>query len=139
MSWRTDFSKRYVKGKLLGTGSFGQVYLGVDVQTGKECAVKVMPKVRGKLTKEKTLEKLLREVDILQRLQCCKNVVALEDVFEEPDTVSVVTELCSGGDLQQLSDVSAPLTSARLLACLMYCNGTDVKCFSVCVSMEEDC
>lgn len=28
-----------------------------------------MPKVRGKLTREKTMEKLAREVDLLQRLQ----------------------------------------------------------------------
>lgn len=119
LGWRTDFARRFVKGKLLGTGSFGQVFMGVDVHSGKECAVKIMPKVRGKLTKEKTLEKLQREVDILESLQHCKNVIQLEDLFEEAETVAVVTELCSGGDLQQLSDAAGPL-SERCLALIAF-------------------
>lgn len=41
---------------------------------GKEVAIKSLPKVRGKLTLEKTLEKLAREVDILERLQVSEEV-----------------------------------------------------------------
>lgn len=34
LGWRDDdFNAHYVKGKLLGSGSFGQVYLGVDLAT----------------------------------------------------------------------------------------------------------
>lgn len=72
---------------------------------GKEVAIKVLPKVRGKLSREKTLEKLAREVDILERLQGCGGVIHLEDVFEDADNVSIVTELCAGGDLQQYAEV----------------------------------
>lgn len=70
-----------------------------------------MPKLRGKLTKEKTLEKLAREVDILERLQGSNNVVQLEDCFEDPDNVMIVTELCAGGDLQKHAEVSSPFPS----------------------------
>lgn len=35
---------------------------------GKEVAVKVLPKIRGKLTKDKTLEKLAREVGCMTAL-----------------------------------------------------------------------
>ncbi len=33
LGWRTDLTKQYVKGRLLGQGSFGVVYLGVDLHT----------------------------------------------------------------------------------------------------------
>jgi hypothetical protein len=65
-----------------------------------------MPKQRGKLTKERTLQKLVKEVGILQRIQECPNVVRLLGCYEDTDHVMLVTELCEGGDLQKLSDVS---------------------------------
>jgi len=90
------------------------VYMGVDLHTGKEVAIKVMPKIRGKLTKEKTLEKLAREVDILERLQGISGVVSLEDVFEDAQNVLLVTELCSGGDLQKFAEEHGPLSEKHL-------------------------
>ncbi len=75
---------------------------------GKQVAVKVLPKQRGKLSRERTLERLAREVDILERLQGSGGVIALEDVFEDTDYVKIVTELCSGGDLQTFSEVRTP-------------------------------
>ena len=66
----------------------------------------VMPKQRGKLTKERTLQKLVKEVDIMTRMQDCANVVRLLGLYETGGEVMLVTELCVGGDLQKLSDVS---------------------------------
>ena len=37
----TDFAQHYVKGKVIGSGSFGVVHLGIDLHTGQEVAVKV--------------------------------------------------------------------------------------------------
>ena len=68
-----------------------------------------MPKVRGKLTKERTLQKLVKEVDILQLLGGCRNIIQLEGTFETDEHVLLVTEFCGGGDLQKLSDVSHAL------------------------------
>ena len=65
-----------------------------------------MPKQRGKLTKERTLQKLVKEVDIMTRMQDCANVVRLLGLYETGGEVMLVTELCVGGDLQKLSDVS---------------------------------
>jgi len=148
---------------VIGSGSFGVVHLGIDLHTGQEVAVKVMPKQRGKLSKERTLQKLVKEVGILHQLQVrwrrcwraalrgllraasccctilhgrrprfsppgsadlssphalqtetqhtqqqdCPNTVRLLGCFESDDEVQLVTELCTGGDLQKLSDVSA--------------------------------
>ena len=82
-----------------------------------------MPKQRGKLTKDRTLQKLVKEVGILQRIQECPNVVRLLGCYEDTDHVMLVTELCEGGDLQKLSDVGAQgvmkghfLNSAQLSA-----------------------
>eukprot|EP00775_Hariotina_reticulata_P009959 gene9959-10114_t len=61
LGWPTTFSQHYVKGKLIGQGSFGSVYLGIDLHNGSEVAIKVMPKQRGKLTRERTLQKLMKE------------------------------------------------------------------------------
>jgi len=104
LNWDTDFNAHFVKGKLIGQGSFGSVYLGIDLHTGQQVAIKVMPKQRGKLTKDRTLQKLVKEVGILQRIQECPNVVRLLGCYEDTDHVMLVTELCEGGDLQKLSD-----------------------------------
>jgi serine/threonine protein kinase len=46
------------------------------------------------------------QVGILQKMQHCRNTVPLLGCYETNDEVMVVTGLCSGGDLQKLSDVS---------------------------------
>lgn len=55
--------------------------------------------------RRRTLEKLAREVDILERLQDVPGVITLEDVFEDAQNVLLVTELCAGGDLQKFVEV----------------------------------
>lgn len=65
-----------------------------------------MPKQRGKLTKERTLQKLVKEVSIMQRLQESPNVIRLVGCYETDVEAMIVCELCSGGDLQKLSEVS---------------------------------
>lgn len=114
LGWRTDFEHCYVKGKVLGQGSFGVVHLGVNMRSGQEVAIKVLPKQRNKLTKERTLEKVVRETDILERLQSCRSVVQLEDCFEDESSVSLIMELCSGGDLQKHVENNGPLDERRL-------------------------
>lgn len=60
LGWRTDFRETYVQGKVLGTGSFGKVSLGINAATGQEVAVKTLPKERPRLPRAKVLEKLQR-------------------------------------------------------------------------------
>jgi calcium-dependent protein kinase len=69
-----------------------------------------MPKVRGKLTKQKTLRKVKKEIDLLSRVQECNNVVSLVDVYQDDTHVYVVMELCHGGDLERVLEVNGPLT-----------------------------
>jgi serine/threonine protein kinase len=101
-------------------GSFGQVYLGIDLHSGQEVAVKVMPKERGKLSRERTLQKLVTEVAILSALQECPTVAKLVGYFEEEEQVHVVTEFCSGGDLQKVYEVRATSRAACDLQALTH-------------------
>jgi serine/threonine protein kinase len=55
--------------------------------------------VRGNLS--------MLQVGILQKMQPCRNVVRLRGCFESNEEVMVVTDMCKGGDLQKLSDVSS--------------------------------
>lgn len=114
LGWRTDFGNVYMRGKLIGAGSFGQVHIGIHQESGLEVAIKTLPKLRGKLTREKTLEKISRETDMLERLQGCKGVIRLLECFEDENTVQIVTELCPGGDLQKFVETYGPLDEASL-------------------------
>lgn len=58
------------------------------------------------------------QVGILQKMQGCKNTVRLLGCYETNEEVMVVTSLCSGGDLQKLSDVSGGM--ARLCGSRQY-------------------
>lgn len=62
---------KWIRGALIGKGSFGQVYLGMDAMNGLLMAVKQVPLPTGSGTKA-DLEKfsaLEREIDFLKDLQ----------------------------------------------------------------------
>ncbi|PNH06983.1 Calcium-dependent protein kinase 34 [Tetrabaena socialis] len=119
LGWRpaSDLRKEYVLGKPggLGVGSFGSVSLGVNVRTGLQVAVKTLPKERPRLSRARVLEKLNRELTLLERLADSPNSIQLLDWFEDEDNCYLVTEACLGGDLQQFSDKYGAL-SERCLA-----------------------
>mmetsp|Transcript_37652 Transcript_37652/g.111374 ORF Transcript_37652/g.111374 Transcript_37652/m.111374 type:complete len:372 (-) Transcript_37652:2622-3737(-) len=114
LGWRTDFSDVYLRGKMIGAGSFGQVHLGIDQESGLEVAIKTLPKVRGKLSRERTLDKISRETEMLERLQSCPGVIRLLECFEDSASVQIVTELCPGGDLQKFVETYGPLDEASM-------------------------
>lgn len=64
-----------------------------------------MSKVRGKLSRAKTLEKIAREISFVQQLQSCDKVVRLLGCYEDADVVQMVTELCTAGDLRRYVEV----------------------------------
>ena len=91
----------------MGSGAFGTVHLAVHRTTGEEVAVKILSKTRAKQSREKTLMKLQREVEVLQQLSPCANVVKLLSRYEDDGFAYLVMEYCSGGDLEQLVEVGA--------------------------------
>ncbi|KAG2429906.1 hypothetical protein HXX76_010686 [Chlamydomonas incerta] len=114
LGWRTDLREQYVLGTQLGVGSFGVVNKAFHAESGQQVAVKTLPKERPKLSRAKVLEKLQREITLLDRLSDSPRVVQLMECFEDEEHIYVVTEACEGGDLQRFSDTYGPLTERCL-------------------------
>eukprot|EP01138_Halocafeteria_seosinensis_P012959 gb/GECG01013237.1/.p1 GENE.gb/GECG01013237.1/~~gb/GECG01013237.1/.p1 ORF type:complete len:1672 (+),score=171.85 gb/GECG01013237.1/:1-5016(+) len=86
--------------ELIGEGSFGKVYKGRRRFTGQYVALKFIPK-RNK--KEKDLEGLRGEIDILRRLNH-ENIILLLDAFETEKEFVMVTEFAQGEVFEILED-----------------------------------
>lgn len=52
------------------------------------------------------MKKIRKEVDLMGTIQECCNVIGLHGVYEDDEKVYVVMELCSGGDLERVLEVS---------------------------------
>ncbi|GAB5370369.1 hypothetical protein AAMO2058_001486800 [Amorphochlora amoebiformis] len=110
--------ENYVITELIGEGSFGKVYKGRRRFTGKAVAMKFIVKL-GK--KEKDLQALLSEVEILQKLQH-PNIIQMLDVFETKSEICVVTELAQGELFDVLEDdKSLPEPVVRTIAQQVVC------------------
>jgi len=89
----------------LGTGGFSVVRKAVRKEDGVAVAVKTLDK-RGAHGVGDTLELLRNEINVMalieERIHTPKrhpNVLSLLDVFDEPDYVHLVVDLCEGGEL----------------------------------------
>lgn len=64
---------KWIKGALIGAGSFGSVYLGMDAQHGLLMAVKQVELPRGRSANEERKKSMLsaleREIELLKELQ----------------------------------------------------------------------
>ena len=102
-----DIWKRYEKQRVLGSGSFGKVYLvrerGEDgAATGESLVVKQT--VLGEAASAQLMEANATEVYVLGVLQH-PNIVRYVAHFVDTDSaINLVTEYCDAGDLQQFID-----------------------------------
>lgn len=87
--------EKYDLGKVIGRGAFSIVKEGIRKATGKRYAVKCISK---KLIDKKELSLLEREIDIMKKLQH-PNIVQLMEVVDTPDTLYLILEFASGGEL----------------------------------------
>ncbi|KAJ8271490.1 hypothetical protein COCON_G00103490 [Conger conger] len=88
----------YTFGKKLGQGSFGVVYEATHIETQKKWAIKKVNREKAGSHGVKLLE---REVSILKRVNH-GHIIHLEEVFETPKKMYMVTELCEGGELKEI-------------------------------------
>uniref|UniRef100_A0A8C5QWQ1 Serine/threonine kinase 33 n=1 Tax=Leptobrachium leishanense TaxID=445787 RepID=A0A8C5QWQ1_9ANUR len=88
----------YGFGPRLGQGSFGVVIEATHRNTGNKWAIK---KVNRKKAGSSAVKMLEREVSILKIVKH-ENIIHLEEVFETPERMYLVMELCESGELREI-------------------------------------
>ncbi|XP_019710864.1 calcium-dependent protein kinase 1 [Elaeis guineensis] len=84
-------------GREIGRGQFGITYLVTHNETGKLLACKSIATRR--LLHPEDIEDVRREVQIMHHLTGHRNIVELEEAYEDRHSVNLVMELCEGGEL----------------------------------------
>jgi len=85
----------YKVGEEIGRGAFSVVKRGVNKQSQEEVAIKFIEK---KFVDKQDLVLLAREIDIMKKVDHA-NVLKLKEVFETDETIALVMELVTGGEL----------------------------------------
>ncbi|KAI9328469.1 kinase-like domain-containing protein [Zopfochytrium polystomum] len=107
----SPFEQKYDVLQELGRGNFATVKLAVERASGTKYAVKIIERRRHMLN-AKVLTGFSREVAILKSLQH-KHIVAFKDYFEDGETIFLVQELASGGDLLEYVGKRGKLNEAE--------------------------
>ncbi|KAJ2444417.1 Serine/threonine protein kinase [Coemansia sp. RSA 2440] len=94
--------------KLVGVGTYGEVYHTVDRRTGESYAVKVLPRklpvpAGPRQTDDPFVDARLlsREVSLYARIPSHSNIIRLERMLHTQDQLFMVMEHCAGGDLYE--------------------------------------
>ncbi|XP_071371939.1 serine/threonine-protein kinase 33 [Centroberyx affinis] len=101
-----DLKQIYTIGRKLGQGSFGVVCEATHIETQEKWAIKKVNKEKAGSSKVELLE---REVSILKQVNHA-HIIHLKEVFETPKRMYLVTELCDGGELNELLQKKKCLT-----------------------------
>eukprot|EP00403_Amphidinium_massartii_P016346 CAMPEP_0178416808 /NCGR_PEP_ID=MMETSP0689_2-20121128/24253_1 /TAXON_ID=160604 /ORGANISM="Amphidinium massartii, Strain CS-259" /LENGTH=385 /DNA_ID=CAMNT_0020038161 /DNA_START=88 /DNA_END=1241 /DNA_ORIENTATION=- len=96
---REDIRDRYEIGRILGSGSFGQVREAVlkDDDSSEIRAVKVIERDNDSGVWS-SWAIFMREIELLQEITH-KNIIRYYDFYEDPHFLYVVMELCRGGEI----------------------------------------
>ncbi|KAK3271698.1 Calcium-dependent protein kinase 17 [Cymbomonas tetramitiformis] len=125
--------------KVLGRGCYGVIRLATHRVTGEKFACKTISKARARRSmgtghglrvfsaapdgRQKTsMEHVRREISILYHLQGHPNVIKLEERFEDEDSVHLIMELCSGGELFEqlmLNGVYSEMDAASIIRTIL--------------------
>ncbi|CAE7108499.1 unnamed protein product [Rhizoctonia solani] len=98
-------SIKWIKGALIGSGSFGSVYLGMDAVQGLLMAVKQVELPTGSSTNEERKKSMLtaleREIELLKQLQH-ENIVQYLDSSIDTHHLNIFLEYVPGGSVATL-------------------------------------
>jgi len=137
--------EKYDLGKIIGRGAFSVVKIGIRKSNGKKYAIKCISK---KLIDKKELTLLEREIDIMQKLQH-PNIIQLVEVVDTADTLYLVLEFASGGELfdaivnkGSYSETEAAKIVKQIIAAMAYVHShgiahRDLKPENLLLSVED--
>ncbi|ESW31835.1 hypothetical protein PHAVU_002G272100 [Phaseolus vulgaris] len=103
----TSNVSKWRKGKLLGRGTFGHVYLGFNSENGQMCAIKEVKVVSDDQTSRECLKQLNQEINLLNQLSH-PNIVQYYGSELVEESLSVYLEFVSGGSIQKLLQEYGP-------------------------------
>ncbi|CAN0856640.1 Mitogen-activated protein kinase kinase kinase NPK1 [Linum grandiflorum] len=95
---------RWRKGELIGSGAFGRVYMGMNLDSGELLAVKQVLIAANSASKEKTqahIRELEEEVKLLKNLSH-PNIVRYLGTVREADSLNILLEFVPGGSISSL-------------------------------------
>lgn len=124
---KNDPLKIYHIEKLLGKGSFGEVYLVRHNITGIIRAMKVIEKNNESLQEELSDEEILNEIDILKKIDH-PNIMKIFEFYTTPTTYYLILEFCEGGNLydfvyeNKLSEFQVIYIMFQIFSAMNYCH-----------------
>lgn len=132
---RRNIFNDYRKGKHLGQGAFGQVFVVEDVKTGKTYACKKQSISRIKSEGQEQM--ICREIEIMARLNGDEATIGLIDVYEDKSHIFLVMDLCGNGDLLKnivkvlkekgsFTEQDAAKLTRKMLKAVQYCHSKGV-------------
>ncbi|RYR37422.1 hypothetical protein Ahy_A09g042311 isoform A [Arachis hypogaea] len=96
---------RWRKGELIGSGAFGRVYMGMNLDSGELIAVKQVLIAPGCASKKNThannIRELEEEVKLLKNLKH-PNIVRYLGTAREEDSLNILLEFVPGGSISSL-------------------------------------
>jgi len=116
---KDHIGRKYELRKVLGTGACGQVVEGIERETGKRYAVKIIEKKRLAQNSGGVVspDSLLREAEILKKVNHT-NITMFKELYQTPKVIYIVMEYVGGGELLdhilQRGHYSEPETAAIL-------------------------
>ncbi|CAL0313363.1 unnamed protein product [Lupinus luteus] len=97
----TSPGSHWKKGKLLGRGTFGHVYLGFNCQSGELCAMKEVPLFYDDPKSMESVQQLEQEIALLSRFRH-PNIVQYYGSEMVDDKLYIYLEYVSGGSIYKL-------------------------------------
>eukprot|EP00186_Timspurckia_oligopyrenoides_P004725 CAMPEP_0182441708 /NCGR_PEP_ID=MMETSP1172-20130603/687_1 /TAXON_ID=708627 /ORGANISM="Timspurckia oligopyrenoides, Strain CCMP3278" /LENGTH=380 /DNA_ID=CAMNT_0024636165 /DNA_START=346 /DNA_END=1488 /DNA_ORIENTATION=- len=104
----------YEFGKTIGEGGFASVKLGIDKETMKKYAIKIVQK---QMDDEHHMEFLHRELIIMKAVNS-NHVIRTFDIFDSPRKLYFVLEYMQGGTLHEIYQAQKPFTEEQVRAVL---------------------
>ncbi|KAF7813141.1 mitogen-activated protein kinase kinase kinase YODA-like [Senna tora] len=92
---------RWKKGKLLGRGTFGHVYVGFNSESGEMCAMKEVTLFSDDAKSKESAKQLMQEITLLSRLRH-PNIVQYYGSETVDDKLYIYLEYVSGGSIYKL-------------------------------------
>ncbi|CAH9059330.1 unnamed protein product [Cuscuta epithymum] len=97
----TSTVSRWKKGKLLGRGTFGHVYVGFNSDNGEMCAMKEVTLFSDDAKSKESAKQLAQEISLLSRLRH-PNIVQYYGSEMVGDKLYIYLEYVSGGSIYKL-------------------------------------